>query len=232
MKFRLFGLLAGLIALSLPAAAASKSDDCHCASHTIVRRVIAHPVPHHAAVRPAPHAAMARPLPHAAIARRETHHVLVRREERRAVVRHEARRMIVVRRPLPVARARARDQYASSYYDYRSSSRVTETVERREDGMSRRYWRMKDGSYDRDPRDTSRDEQDHGAVGVNPRDFNGGVGYGSDGAAAGGYAYYGAPGGMNGRPIDNYGYHADAAGMARVRMNAWHGYNSHAGNGY
>ena len=70
--------------------------------------------------------------------------------------------------------------------------------------MSRRYRRM-------DGRDR-RDGQDRGAVGVNPRDFDGGVGYGTDGGASGGYAYYGAPGGMNGRPIDNYGYHADAAG--------------------
>ena len=199
MNFPLFGLLASLLVLSVPAAAASKSNDCRCAAHTIVRRVIRHPVPQRAAAKPAP--------------------------------RHEAR--IVVHKASRIVRAQARDRYASSYYDYRSSSRVTETVDQRHDGMSRRYGRMHDNGYDRDRRDRH-DEQGRGAVGVNPRDFDGGVGYGTDGGASGGYAYYGAPGGMNGRPIDNYGYHADAAGMARVRLNAWHGYNSHngPGNGY
>lgn len=227
MKFPLLGLLASLVVFSLPAIAASKNDDCHCASHRIVRRVIAHPVPHQAAARPAPRAAMARPAPHPAMARQEARRILVRHEAHRVIARHEAQRMMIVRHPSQVARAR--DQYAWSYYDYRSSSRVSETVEQRDGSLSRRTQRM-DGRYDR--RDYSREDRDGAATNVDPRDFNGGVGYGTDGGSGyGGYAY-GAQGGMNGRPIDNYGYHADAAGMARVRLNAWHGYNSHAGNGY
>lgn len=200
MKFPLLGLIASLVVLSLPAAAASKNDDCRCAAHSIVRRVIVHPVPHRAEARPAP--------------------------------RREARHTIVVHKSSRIVRAPVRDRYASSYYDYRSSSRVTETVEFRGNAMPRRPRPMGDGGYDR-RRYSRRDDRNGAAVGVNPRDFNGGVGYGTDGGAYGGYAY-GTSGGMNGRPIDNYGYHADAAGMARVRLNAWHGYDNHTGpgNGY
>jgi hypothetical protein len=205
LKLPLFGVLASLVVFSLPAAAADKSADCRCASHSIVRRVIVHPAPHRADVKPAPH---------------------------QTIIRREARHTIVVHKPARIVRARARDRYASSYYDYRSSSRVTETVETREYGMARHDWRMENGRYDR--RDHyHNDRPDGGAAVVNPRDFNGGVGYGTEGGVPGGYVY-GAQSGMNGRPIDNYGYHADAAGMARVRLNAWHGYNSHngPGNGY
>ena len=65
----------------------------------------------------------------------------------RPMPRREARHTIVVHKSSRIVRARARDRYASSYYDYRSSSRVTETIEQRQDGMSRRHWRMDDGGY-------------------------------------------------------------------------------------
>ncbi len=175
-------------------------------------------------MRAAPHTAMAHPL----TVHKEARRLAVRGDAHHIVVRHQASRTIVVRHMARAESTHARDQYASSYYDYRSSSRVTETIDQRQDGMARRARR--DDGYDRQ-RYSRRDAAGGDAVGVNPRDFNGGVGYGSDGGGYGGYAYA-APGGMNGRPIDNYGYHADAAGMARVRLNAWHGYNSHAGNGY
>ena len=149
------------------------------------------------------------------------------------MVHHEARRVMVHRERTRVSHDYAGRQYAQSYYDYRSSSTVTETMERqaprhgrmdRDDAGSRFYGEATaHSSYG----------QSEQQVELDSRDFSGGVGYGTDGGAGYGYSYgriY-SHGGRNGASVSHYGYDGNAAAMAHVRMNAWHGYNSRGGSG-
>lgn len=129
-------------------------------------------------------------------------------------------------------------EYAQSFYDYRSTSTVTESFEA-EGAESTDWW----GAPDRAASHFHHRAHGGAEVELDSRYFSGGVG-----ASAGAYAYgggfvdgygqvhYGSPMpyGMNGYQIGNGGYGGFAAGAGSARMRVWHGYNHRngIGNGY
>lgn len=170
-------------------------------------------------------AVQAAPITHApSTAEKTVHHVTVHH----AVVRQARAR---------TARRVSHVQYAGSYYDYYNAREVREGLYQ-DDRQPAANPEWQTAPYDGDNRYTY-DNSDAGGtasgppVTLNGRDFNGGVGYGQNGAMGyqGGYQGYGRRDPYNGNFDMNGGAMSNAAA---ARFGVWHGHNSRngLGNGY
>ena len=143
----------------------------------------------------------------------------------RAPVRHRAVAHHIARREIE-------SDYAQSYYDYHSESRVDENrVE--EHSYYHHPWQVAPAGYV-EPPPPPYDYYYGYRNGRLDDSFQGGVGYYAEGDAGGGGQMYGYSDGSNGPSYNSYGQSFGGNYGAANRLSIWRGYNFKSGlsNGY